>query len=136
MNKILALDPGDQWVGTALSDTSQTFALPYQTIALSDFNLFLTNLFKQQDITTIVVGYPKTLAGRESSQTLKAVALKEELETKFPDKQFILWDERLSSKFAHEGRSIKTKEDKMKVHSRAAAFILDSYLIFLKTKSE
>ena len=32
MSKILALDLGDRWVGTAITDASLTLARPYKTV--------------------------------------------------------------------------------------------------------
>ncbi len=133
MKKILALDLGDKWVGIAISDPSFTFARPYETAAAYDLENYLEKLFKKEEIETVVVGYPKTMRGTESDQTKKVVQQKEALEKKFPSTGWILWDERLSSKRASEGRS-SGKEDKLKSHARAAAYILDSYLSFLQNQ--
>lgn len=47
--------------------------------------------------------------------------------------EWILWDERLSSKRAEktQTKKIKTALDKQKSHSIAAAFILQSYIDYL-----
>ena len=89
---------------------------------------------KQENIQTVVVGFPKTMSGGESTQTLKVKACKEELEKKFPNLQFVLWDERLSSQRASALGTRKTREEKLKSHALAAAFILDSYVTFLKAQ--
>lgn len=128
--KFLALDLGDQWVGSALSDALLFFAKPYKTVPASDLIPFLTETLSHEKISTIIVGYPKTMGGTESQQTKKIIAQKEELETKFPAITWVLWDERLSSKRASQLKQTKSKEDKIKSHSVAAAFILDSYLTF------
>ena len=73
------------------------------------------------------------MRGTESDQTKKAVDQKENLEKKFPTTSWLLWDERLSSKRAGEGMG-SSKEDKLKSHARAAAYILDSYLSFLQNQ--
>ena len=132
MKKILALDLGDQWVGVAISDPSQVFSRPYDTTTRKNLESFLTDLFKKELIETVVVGYPKTMRGTESEQTKKIVQEKEALEQKFPESSWVLWDERLSSKFAAAHGKTASKEDKLKSHARAAAFILDSYLSFLQ----
>ncbi|MBA3954072.1 Holliday junction resolvase RuvX [Candidatus Dependentiae bacterium] len=131
MSKIMALDLGDQWVGVALSDSSRIFPKPYTTVTAAELEQFLSTTLQKETIGIIVIGYPKTMSGGESDQTKKVVAYKELLETKFADTQFVLWDERLSSKRAQVIGSRKTKEDKIKSHSVAAAFILDSYLSYL-----
>jgi putative holliday junction resolvase len=128
MSKILALDIGDQWTGIALSDALGIVARPYKTVATETLKPFLSEIIKSERLDTIVIGYPKTMQGKESEQTKKVVAYKQELEKLFSAITFILWDERLSSKRAQAIGSRKTQEEKLKSHSLAAAFILDSYL--------
>ena len=129
--KILALDVGDQWIGTALSDAIGLLAKPYKTVKPKDLHQFLTDLFTQEAISTIVIGYPITMRATESNQTQSTVKTKEELEKTFPTITWILWDERLSSKRAQTLKKAVTKEEKIKSHSIAAAFILESYLTYL-----
>ncbi|MGZ6250863.1 MAG: Holliday junction resolvase RuvX [Candidatus Chromulinivorax sp.] len=126
--KIMALDLGDAWVGIALTDPLQLFAKPYKTIATQDLKIALENIFAQEKISMVVVGYPKTMQGKESEQTKRIVATKEELEQKFSAYKWILWDERLSSKQASTIKKVKNKEDKLEQHAIAAAIILQSYL--------
>jgi putative holliday junction resolvase len=128
--KIFALDLGDQWVGTAISDATGLLAKPYKTIKAHELNDFLTNLFEQEQISTVVIGCPITMRGTESQQTELVKKTKEELEKKFPNILWILWDERLSSKRAQTLKKAVTKEEKIKAHSIAAAFILESYLTY------
>lgn len=125
--KLLALDLGDRWIGTALSDSSQLLARPHKTVEKSELVPFLTALFVQEQIAEVVVGNPKTLRGTDSQQTEKIALEKKRLEQLFPDKAWILWDERLTSKQAQNMRITKEKQE---VHSVAAALILDSYLTY------
>jgi putative Holliday junction resolvase len=131
--KIVALDLGDQWVGVALSDISRIIARPHTTVPLSKLEAFLTTLLEEHKISTIIVGYPQTLRGTESAQTKKIVEEKNNLEKRFPDVAWILWDERLSSK---QAQKVGKKGDKLHIHAKAAAVILDSYLTHLKFKEE
>jgi putative holliday junction resolvase len=128
--KIFALDLGDQWVGTAISDAIGLLAKPYKTIKVNELNGFLKEVFEKERISTVVIGYPVTMRGTESKQTERIVKQKEELEKQFPAFSWILWDERLSSKRAQSLKKAVTKEDKIKAHSLAAAFILESYLTY------
>ena len=130
--RILALDLGDKWIGSALSDPLGIIAQPYQTVTLKELTTFLTQLINEKKIKTIVIGYPKTLKGTQSEQTKKVVTQKEQLAETFPDIDFVLWDERLSSKRAAQLKKSPSKEDKLRLHSKAAAFILDSYLSYLQ----
>jgi len=130
--KILALDLGDKWVGTAISDALKITCKPYKTIELQDIKEELEKIFDSTTIETIVIGYPKTKSGTESDQTKKVVKQKEELEQHFKslsDLKWVLWDERLSSKRAEQRLPGKDfKQERLKSHSIAAAFILQSYL--------
>ncbi len=132
--KLLALDLGDIHTGTALTDAIGMFAHPYKTIPTKDIENFIEALLKTEQISTIIVGYPKTLKGEISAQTQKIINLKEKLEEKFKNQKWILWDERLSSKQAEKFKKTSNKEDKMKLHSIAAAIILSSYLEYLLVK--
>lgn len=131
MSKIAALDLGDQWTGVALSDVTRIFAKPYITIKTKDLNLFLNNFLNKEEVDIIVLGLPKTMSGRVSEQTQKILDYNISLKLQFPQINWILWDERLSSKRASELYKNKKNKDKLSEHAVAAAFILDSYLVFL-----
>ncbi len=126
--KLFALDIGDVWTGTAISDALGMFARPYQTVPTTQLNDFLKKTLALEPITTIIVGYPKTMRGTRSEQTTKIEAAYKDLEQQFPSIQWILWDERLSSKRADALKKAGSKDEKIQSHSRAAAFILASYL--------
>lgn len=130
--KVLALDVGDVWTGTALSDSLKMFAQPHQTVKSPELENFLANLFKNESIETVVIGHPKTMSGTASAQTTKVENYKVELEQKFPDLTWILWDERLTSKQAATIKKAKNKQEKLKRHSVAAALILETYLNYLQ----
>ncbi len=129
--KVLALDLGDVWTGTAMSDPLKIIATPYQTIKTEDLVSFLTNLFQKEIIETVVIGYPRTMKGTESIQTKKVLEQKKILENIFSSKKYILWDERLSSKHAQNIQRQKSKMNSTQEHSIAAALILETYLQFL-----
>lgn len=129
--KVMALDLGDVWVGTALSDPLKIIAKPYQTVKLPDLLPFLHDVFKKEQVDTVVIGYPRTMRDTESQQTKKVLLQKEILEKEFPLKKYILWDERLSSKQAKTIQRQNSKIDSTKEHSIAAALILETYLQFL-----
>ena len=129
--KILALDLGDVWTGTAMSDPLKIIATPYKTVKTVDIISFLQDLFNNESIDTIVIGYPRTMRDKESGQTKKVVAQKEVIEKQFPDKKYILWDERLSSKQARSIQKKNSKNNAHQEHSIAAAIILETYLQFL-----
>lgn len=131
--KIIALDLGDQWVGVAMTDISQILARPHTTVTFAELEIFLTKTLADEPISTVVVGYPQTLKGTESAQTKKVVAQKEALEKKFDSVEWVLWDERLSSK---QAQTMGKKGDKHHIHAKAAAVILDAYLARLRFTQE
>jgi putative Holliday junction resolvase len=131
--KIMALDLGDAWVGTAITDPLRFFSKPYKTVAAEELETFLQETFAKEKISIVVVGYPKTMQGTESDQTRLVVATKEKLELMFSAQQWVLWDERLSSKQARSMKNPKNKIEKLEQHSIAAAIILQSYLPFITT---
>ena len=133
--RIIALDLGDTWTGSALSDPLAIIAKPYKTIATNQLVPFLHETLSQHEIKTIVIGNPITLRGTISEQTKKVHAKKKDLEKEFPQHSFILWDERLTSKQASKLKSSKTKEEKLQAHSIAAAFILETYLQYQAQQS-
>lgn len=126
--KILGLDIGDRWTGVAISDELGMFARPYNTIETQHLSDFLKKIITEESISTVVVGYPKTLKGTESEQTQKIIRIMEQLKKKFPKTTWQLWDERLTSQQASKIKKARTKEEKRESHSIAAALILGSYL--------
>lgn len=132
----MALDIGDRWTGIALSDPLRLFANPLITVETEKLITFLTTEIIQHKVETVVVGYPQTLQGTESDQTRKTVLFFEELKKLFPSISWILIDERLTSRHAAAPLYKKKKnpspqeqrQEKLKSHARAAAFILKSYL--------
>lgn len=136
MSKLLALDIGDQWTGIGISDGSRLLAKPYKTVATGELENNLEQIINQENIETIIVGHPKTMRGTESEQTKKVIAHFEKLKKYFTGTEFILWDERLSSKRASSISGGKTKEDKLKSHAIAASFVLDTYLTYLLQKNQ
>ncbi len=133
MSKILAIDPGDRWVGIAISDPSRLIARPLTTVQLDDLNPFLTELFAREQIKLILIGHPLTTTGKESDQTRKVIELKNRLEASFANQKFLLWNEHKTSQQAaqlqQETRRKHDPKKKEESHALAASFILNSYLM-------
>ena len=130
--KKAALDIGDQWTGIALTDSSAIIARPYHTVATSELIPYLTQLLSLEAIDAIIIGYPKTMSGTHSEQTTKLLAMADVLKEQFPTMNWHLIDERLSSKRAASQAKGISKEEKLRSHAIAAAFILDSYLTYMR----
>ncbi len=133
--KVLALDIGDKWIGVAISDPLKITCKPYGTVGIEDLEKFIKETLQNENVDTVVVGISKTLKGENGEKAEKVIAIKEKLEGLFNEIggrkiRWVLWDERLSSKRAQtlqQGQR-KIEEKKLKEHSLAAAFILQSYL--------
>jgi len=126
--KILALDIGDRWTGVAISDPLGILPRPYDTFKTAELYAALEKTIAKEHVSTIIVGLPTTLRGTESDQTKKVIAMTDELKKHFPNIEWKLWDERLTSKQAASIKSTKTKEDKLRSHAIAAAIFLSTYL--------
>lgn len=134
--KTLALDIGDSWTGIAISDALGLLARPYKTVAAKELGATIETLIREQQLGTIVVGYPKTMKGTHSAQTTKIVATFESLKIKHPSVTWVLWDERMTSKQASVIKRQKNKEDKLQQHAIAAALILGSYLDYVRLQNQ
>lgn len=130
--KILALDIGDAWTGIAISDALGITTRPYKTVSTPNLLKELKEICELEPIKTIVVGHPKTMKGTKSAQTIKTELMAKDLEKELPTIEWVLWDERLSSKQAERLIRPKTKEKKLESHSVAAALFLMCYLDSLK----
>lgn len=132
--KCAAFDIGDRWVGIAIADALGITCRPYETVTLDNIEPAICKLITQEMVTTFIVGYPRTMSGTESEQTKKVVALKEHLAATFTEHlgsplQWVLWDERLSSKRAQTlQKDTKKGTQSHSEHAVAAAYILQSYL--------
>lgn len=131
--KIAALDVGDTWTGSAISDALGITARPYITVPTRELPHLITKLIEEERINTIVVGYPKTMKGTESEQTKKTKILFDQLQKTFTHVSWTWWDERLTSKQAARLKKQKTKQDKQASHSIAAALLLMGYLEYKNT---
>lgn len=133
MPRILGIDYGEKRVGLAVSDPLNIIAQPLTTLIRDDSWGWwhqLEAIIVEQEIVSIVVGYPLTMKGTISRQT-------EEVD------RFILdlgermtipidrYDERLTSVAAKRSlirQGIKASRNKEAVDTTAAALILQDYL--------
>ena len=134
--RILGLDYGTKTVGVALSDPMGLTAQPVETIERKEENKLrrtlarIDELAKANEVTEIVLGYPKHMDNTEGRRCEATAAFKEMVErrTGLP---VILWDERMSTVFAErtliEG-GVRREHRKAYVDKLAAVYILQGYL--------
>jgi Predicted endonuclease involved in recombination (possible Holliday junction resolvase in Mycoplasmas and B. subtilis) len=99
--KVLGLDIGSVWIGSALSDGAGITCRPYQTVQLDALPSFLETVLRTEPVRTIVVGHPITVGkGGASAQTKEIEDIFKRLSEQFSQVTWILWDERYSTQRA------------------------------------
>lgn len=124
----LGLDVGTVRIGVALADDIVRIAVPYGTLAVDGSELKeIARLVVDNDITHLVVGYPRNQAGEPTAQSRLVEAFAESLKDMAPHLEF--QDESLTSVMAEERLKkrggVYAKSD---IDAEAAAIILQDYL--------
>ncbi|MCF6366439.1 MAG: Holliday junction resolvase RuvX [Bacteroidales bacterium] len=133
MGRILAIDYGQKRVGIAVTDILQIIANGLTTVHSKDIFSFLEKYCREEDVETIVVGYPLTLKN-EGAQSLKYVnPFLKKLQKKFPDLNVEIYDERFTSKLAkiamiEGGMKKKDRQNKALTDKISATIILQSFM--------
>ena len=133
MGRLLAIDYGEKRLGLAISDPNQIISKPLKTIILSDSQYIYNELEKiisDYEVQKLIIGLPIGMDGKNTQQTSKVEAFKENLQNKIGI-PIILFDERLSSVSAKKSlisQGIKTGHNKSKIDQTAAAIFLQHYL--------
>jgi putative Holliday junction resolvase len=129
MDSVLALDVGERRIGVAVAKTDVKIASPLTTLHNSE-SIFeeISELIKEQQAVTIVVGLPLGMEGQETAQTRTIQRFVGELRghIKLP----MYWqDEALTSHKAEEELTSRGKPfAKGEVDALAATFILEDFL--------
>ena len=132
--KLAALDVGTARIGIAVTDDSQSLALPYGTVHLKQSHdpiAEIASLLKSMEITQIVVGWPLELDGSEGPAVRRTKQFLAQFKTRFPEFRFKPQDERLTSVAAENAlQEMETQgsDKKNKVDAMAASLILQMYL--------
>lgn len=131
--RYIGLDVGDRTIGVAVSDplgyTAQGITTVRRKSLEKDFEN-LKEIFKNYEISEIVVGLPKNMNGTIGPQAEKAMEFGRALEEEFGHK-VIFWDERLTTMAAHRAMleaDMSRKKRKGLVDKIAATYILQGYL--------
>jgi putative Holliday junction resolvase len=132
--RVLALDVGSRRLGVAVSDPTGTVASPLATLPRrtpAEDAQALAALAAEQDATTVVVGLPVTLAGREGPAARAVRAYLAELAPLLPGLDLRLADERLSTVAAERalvGRGVRRRARREVVDQVAASVFLQTWL--------
>lgn len=136
---IMAVDLGKARTGLALSDESETFAFPKETV--TEYNTEklvckICDFAKANGVSLIVVGLPVNMDATLGERAEECTRIGDMIREK-SGKETVMWDERCSTVLAHRVMSdnlINSKKRKSAIDSEAAALILESYLSFRKNK--
>ena len=128
--RVMALDIGDRWLGVAVSDPLQIIASPHSVVECQgeeDTITQVVGLAKENGITLIVAGYPRSMDGTTGQQARKIERLVEKIASLI-DIPVILQDERLSTDHARQILTGKPVRNSDRDDAIAAAIILQDYL--------
>lgn len=132
--RAMSLDVGTKTIGVAASDLMMMIAGGVETIRRTspqkDFER-LTQLVKEYEVDTLVVGYPKNMNGSVGKRAQMCEVFAEELRQHFPDVKVVLWDERLSTVAAEKvlvDADMRRKKRRQVIDMMAAVVILQNYL--------
>lgn len=131
--RILGIDYGTKRVGLAVTDPLRIIASPLETVRVNDFDAWLDNYLKIEQVDEFVVGYPVQM-NNKPSETVKAIdPFIRRLKKKYPDKPVHKADERFTSKIALRamidgGLKKEKRQDKTIADKISAALILQSFI--------
>ncbi|MCL1924931.1 MAG: Holliday junction resolvase RuvX [Defluviitaleaceae bacterium] len=133
-SKILGIDYGEIRIGVAISDETNTIALPFKTLIKKDEYTIkpliseLKELIKAENIEKIILGNPLNMNGTKGDRALKTEDFKERLHRNFKKLEIILWDERLTSVQAEKILIETGNKERQNIDQVAATLILQAYL--------
>jgi len=131
--RIMAVDPGDERIGIAISDLTRTIANPLTIInhiqRMKDAQNILL-LAVENQVGLIVIGQALFSNGEPNPSGRKAARLAETIK-EISDIPVVLWDEHESTKLARiAGKEMRLKKKRQKTHldDIAATIILQTFL--------
>jgi putative Holliday junction resolvase len=140
--RVLAVDVGTRRLGVAVSDPTGTVASPLATVPRrtpAEDAEALAALAAEHAATTVVVGLPVTLAGREGPAARAVRAWVAELAPLLPALDLRLADERLSTVAAERalvGGGVRRRARREVVDQVAASVFLQTWLDAARERRE
>lgn len=139
--RVLAIDYGDARTGVAVSDPTGLLAGYTEVISSRKAEVVLDRLdrlVREQEVTEIVMGFPRNMDGTEGSraQLYRDFAGRVEEAVGLP---VHLWDERRTTVEAHSilhAGGKREKAHRKNVDAVAASLILEGYLAWRRSHTE
>lgn len=133
MGRLLAIDYGKKRTGIAVSDPLQIIANGLTTVETSRLFDFLHEYMQKEEVSTIVVGLPKQMNNELSENIRRIEPFVNRLRKLYPNLQIEYFDERFTSKMAHQsmidgGLKKKDRQNKALVDEISATIILQGYM--------
>jgi putative pre-16S rRNA nuclease len=115
--------------GVAVSDPERVIARPLEVVPTTELSGFLRRLVRDEGVSEIVIGVPRTLRGDVGFQARKVLDRLDALKNDLPGLQFVAWDERFTTSLAvANARSGQQGKRAGRVDHLAAARMLQEYL--------
>ncbi len=130
--RILGLDPGERRIGVALSDPLGIIAQPHCVIdsRRQDVAVELRRIVTEEDVTTIVIGLPISLDGKEHGAAARARAFGAQVK-EMTGLTPVFADERFTTSGAEDAMiegGVRRAQRRQKRDKVAAAIMLQRYL--------
>ena len=133
--RVLAMDLGTKSLGLAISDKTNTLAVPLNTIhfAFEDYESLIPivdKIIKENNVDTLVLGLPKNMDNSLGFASQRSINFKKLLDDNF-NTNTILIDERLTTLEAENiliNNDLRRDKRKKVIDSVAAMLILETYL--------
>ena len=138
MSKYLGIDFGLKRIGLSITDREKIFAFPLKTIEFNNAFNFFKDLFFNEEISKVIIGYPKRLSGVDSEIESSIKIFITKFRKQFPAIEIERFDERFTSKLASKaivssGLGKKKRSNKSLIDKVSAAIILQDYLTYNKS---
>src|SRR5690554_6169810 len=133
MSRLLSIDYGKKRTGIAVSDPLQIIANGLTTVETTNLFNFLKDYIGKEEVETIIVGLPKQMSGQLSENMKRIEPFVNRLKKLYPNINIEYYDERFSSKMAHQamidgGLKKKDRQNKELVDEISATIILQGYM--------
>ena len=129
----MAIDYGEKRVGMAWTDMLRIAITPLPTVETRDFETKIKDVLTDNEVGTIVFGYPLHMDGNLTKVALKVDKICAKLAKSHPDLELAKMDEAFSSKDArihliNLGKKKTFREKKGNIDQASAVLILKEYL--------